>query len=289
MNFRTRTRPICFILFALAGAFWLSQPANAQSESDLRKDNESLRNELRNAQLELDSANKRIRELEAQIDQLRAALAAGGGSRPATPLPDLPEEPVSIDESVANASPRALFNALKASYAEAVKNQKSGTAKPGDKERGLYLRTVEQWTERVNRELKDKINWHVRIDETMRDPSTSQHLARLIAVDPKTGTELGDGFVVRIDRPTAMRLQRVERYADVSVLVLSGVLQPQVKVNAERSEPGPFDKDLIGPFAEFGFAVEVMSLVPPEKEKPVEEPKPAESANPESTAGAEKP
>ncbi len=285
-----KTRPLPILAWALAASAalcLLNASAAAQSESDLRRANEALRNELRDAQLRLDAANKRIRELEAQVAQLREALAAGGGA-PA-PLPDLPPEEVSIDESVPNASPRALFNALVASYAGATKDLELGTDRPDDKQRIAYARAVDSWVKAANRQFKDKITWHVRIDETMRDPNTGQHLVRLVAVDPKTDVVLGEPFVVRIDRPTAMRLQRMERYADLSVLILSGVMEPQARYNPDRQAPGPFEKDLIGPFAEFGFSVEVTSLVPPEKEKPAEGAKPAAEKSSATSVGAEKP
>ena len=183
-------------------------------------------------------------------------------SPPRSPAP-LKEEALSIDESVPNASPRALLTALKASYDKTFADQDQG--EPGTGERTGYLRLVDRWAASANRDYRTKVAWHVRVLHAQmmrRGPEV-----KVQAVDPKTDAELGDPFVITLQRSVARRFEQLQQRDEADVLVLKGTLRPQVGFNPQRKDVGPFDNPrFIGPYAEFRLTVDVSSLLPPTDE-----------------------
>lgn len=243
-------------------------PAVAQSDAQLRRENERLRSEAETLRNEVTDLKQRLADLEAsnralqeRIRQLRAGSSAGGS----TPVPPPPPPPVSIDESKPDASPRALLNAVTASYAEATKDLDPGT--PGRPDRLAFMRELDRWSKRANREHRTPIEWHVK--EIGRDRTRAGYIYHLVAVDPVHGTELGDPFDALVPAASARRLSRLREHAESDVMVLKGTLQPMITINPDRSEVGTFDNPrFIGPYAEFGFGVIATSLMPdrPEEE-----------------------
>ena len=81
----------------------------------------------------------------------------------------------------------------------------------------------------------------------------------------------GEPFFIRLNSAVRRKLAQLEQRGAIDVLVLKGVLVPQISLNPDRMEPGAFDNPrLIGPFAEFRFAVDASSLsrVPKERSRP---------------------
>ncbi len=260
----------------LAGA---TAPAS-QSDSDARRENQKLATQVADLQRELDAARKSIAAMEAEIVRLKTALAAAqravpastvpGTTGPAAPAPTAPPQ-VTIDESIPDASPNALFRALEASYQEAVHDQPIG--EPQDKVRVAYLRSLDRWVRRVNRDFRSQIQWHVRVAQ-LPGPETGGAV-RLQAVDPVTDVPLGDPIDVMPPKAQLQRLATLARRGELGVLILKGVLMPNVMLNPSRADKGPFDKPrLIGPFAEFDPRLEVSSLTEPEPEPKQEPPAP---------------
>jgi cell division protein FtsB len=235
--------------------------ASAQSDADLRRENERLRTQVSDLQRELEAARNRIDQLEREVEKLRQLLAAA----PPMPNGQAPEERVTIDESVPQASPRALLQAIKDGYMSALLDLDPG--EPDSKDREKYLRELSRWARRVNRELKSPIEWHVRITDRAIAPGDLPGL-EVVAVDPETDVVLGEPFPVRLPQATVRQLRRLEQRGALGVLVLRGVLMPEVMVNPQRDEQGLFNKPLfVGPFAEFSFWVEASSLTPPVEPK----------------------
>ncbi len=251
-------RPPLVIASVLAAA--LAAPAApAQSESDLRKENQRLQSRVTELQRELEAARTRIAELEEELKQLRSLPGAPG---PGTVTAPPPPPEASIDESVSDASPRALFNALKESYEAEMKDLEIGSDSDTAslRHRTAYLRAVQGWARRVNRELKSKVEWHVRLVPSSERPPGQQGLL-FVAVDPLSDARLGDPFLATL--PRAM-VQRLNALGASDVLLLRGVLVPQIAVNEERQSVGPFDSPrYLGPFAEFGMMVEGASVTRP--------------------------
>ena len=234
----------------------IATPARAQSDAELRRQNQELTTQVKDLQAELDAARKQLQAAEARLAALEAQLAAraaGGGSKI---IPPLEPEHVTVDESKPQASPRALFNAAVESYKQAVGSLPIGH--PGDRENVAYMRAVERWAPACERSLRMPIDWHVRVLEGRRD-----RIAILQAVDPVTDARLGDPFQVQFPKTLATRIDDLAAGGDPGVLVLKGTSIVDITVNPDRLMPGSFDKPrFVAPYAEFEVTVDVSSIVP---------------------------
>lgn len=234
--------------------------ALAQSQGDIRRESERLQAQVDDLVGELEAAKKSIQDLQEENSRLRAALnnaRQGGGGEIAPPE----EEKVTIDESKPDASPRALFNALRREHTETAADLEMG-ASAGDPARVAFLRQLRRWVAKANREYKIQIDWNVRV-VAPAIPVGRGFVLRLQAVDPVTHTELGDPFDALLNRSLAARLQNRSRRLGLNdVMLLKGVMLPRVHVNEDRTEEGPFDNPrFLGAFTEFGMTVEAQSLV----------------------------
>ncbi len=235
--------------------------AVAQSDRDLRDENQRLTTQVKHLTRELDAAKGRIQDLQRQIETLRTALAAAHRSSPPRSPTPLKEEALTIDESVPNASPRALLMALKASYDTTFADLDQGER--GSSERTIYLRAVDRWVASANRDFRIKVTWHVRVLDAQTTGAGRLEL-KVQAVDPKTKTELGDPFVIALQRSVARRFRQLQQRDLANALVLKGTLHPQVVFNRQRQDVGPFDNPrFIGPYAELHLTVDASSLLPP--------------------------
>jgi hypothetical protein len=240
--------------------------ATAQSDRDLRELNQRLQTQVNDMQRELDAARTRIADLERDLATLMRRLGRTTGSPPSTTA-QTPPERVTIDESVPNASPRALLKAIRESYTEATSDFEIGDydGMAGRRQRAAYLRAVESWARRIQREMKSSVVWHIRMLPPAEQGGEVPGL-RVRAIDPETHVELGDPFTVRLNSTIRRKLATLEQRGPIDVLVLKGVLVPQVTVNQDRMDPGPFDNPpLVGPFAEFRFIVTANSLTKPKE------------------------
>lgn len=260
-------------VLAVLAAVLFTASAPAQSESELRRENDALRARIGQLEAELEASQDRIRSLEQTIARLEAQIerlrrTSSGSSEPA----ELEPERVTIDESEPTASPRALFRALQDGYRENLGGMEIGSI--GDRNRDVYLRAVDRWASSVNREYRQPITWTVRIS----DAATLQRGVQFTvqAVDPVTDVELGDSFPVLITNRTLIR--RLEMMGDAGQLFdqkleMKGVLIPDVRVNRNRESEGAFNTPpFIGPFAEFYMGVEAQSIRPASEAQQDEQP-----------------
>jgi len=259
----TRWRILALVVASLLTS---TGKATAQSDRDLREENQRLQTQVNDMQRELDAARRRIADLERDLQALIRRLGRTTGS-PATTTAQAPPERVTIDESVPNASPRALLRATRESYTEATSGLEIGDldSMAARRQRAAYLRAVESWAKRIQREMKSAVVWHIRM-LPMAEQGGEEPGLRVRAIDPETHVELGDPFTIRLNSAVRRKLATLDQRGPIDVLVLKGVLIPQVTVNQDRMDPGPFDNPpLIGPFAEFRFVVTANSLTPPPK------------------------
>ncbi len=260
------------MLMILAAAV-LTAPAAAQSDSALRRENDALRARAGELEAELAAAQKMIQDLEKTIARLEAQVDRLSRRSSSSETPKLEPEKVTIDESIPDASPRALLRAMKESYAEQFGDMEIGPV--GDRKRDVYVRAVRKWATQVNREHRGPVNWTVLVIDA-QPPTTRGVMLNMQAVDPETDVELGDPFPVLVSSRTLIRrLEALE--ADGSLfkekLELKGVLTPDVRANANRESEGTFNNPrFIGPFAEFAFGIEGQSLRPADKIKQDESP-----------------
>ncbi len=267
----TATRSLALFLLAAALIGSIAAPTSAQgqkSPSELRRENERLAEEVADLTRELEAARKENQELNDEIKRLNQLLTQAGqtarGVRAAPP--ELEPEEVTIDETVPNASPRALLNALKASYREAAAEFDAGDPFDDGNGKTLYLRHLNRWSAKTNRELRSTIEWNVRLV----DPNSPAirvgrgYVLRLQAVDPVTDSKLGDPFDVLLSKSLATRIEdRLRREGLDNVVLLRGVLSPRIHINESRVSEGAFDNPrFIGAYAEFGFSINVQTLLP---------------------------
>jgi hypothetical protein len=246
---------------AFIASFLLAGTAYSQeSDSDLRRQNQQLTNEVQELQRRLNAAEQRNQELEQRLTQLEQQLAAGRRAAPSSStLPPLEQEEVTVDETIPHASPRALFRELVANYEKTFEGVDIGDD-DDDRSRRNFIKQVEAWRARVNREYRSPIEWHVRTIDARTGPNR-ERIVTFIAVDPKTDVRLGDSFDVVLSQILTDRLATLETRGELGVLVMRGTLIPEVRVNASRLDRGTFDNPpFISPFAEFFFRVDVASL-----------------------------
>lgn len=244
------------LALALLATTIVVAPANAQSDADLRRQNQELTTKVKDLEAELDAARKQADTLQKRIAALEAQLLArpaGGGGKV---IPPLEPEKLSIDETKPGSSPRNLFNMAVESYKQAVANMPMGT--PGDREHVAYMRTIERWEPMCERELRMPIEWTVRLIEGRRD-----RVAVLQAVDPVTDARLGDPFEVQLSKTMATRIDDLAGGGDPGVLVLKGTSIANISINPGRAMPGSFDNPrFVGPYAEFELSVDPSSITP---------------------------
>lgn len=255
-------QPRLLVIIAVLSLFTYVNPSQGQSDRDLRAENQRLKTQVKQQKKELDASKAQIAKLSNQVKDLEKALRLAQKA-PRKPTQPRVDEKVSIDESVAAASPRALFNALKSSYDQAVDGLEQGV--PGDTSYKIYSKAVQRWAIAVNREYRAKITWHVRVLGT--SPTPKGFAFELQAVDPKTNTKLGDSFFALLSKSLAKRYEQVIRRSGAEVVELKGTLVPNVTFDRTQSTPGPFNnKKFIGPYAHFEFAVDASSLQAPSEE-----------------------
>ncbi len=269
----TGFRPFASIILAVFAILMLSGTAIAQSQNEIRRENQRLRTQAADLERELEAARSEIEVLKTRIAELEDRLAERGSPASNATKPLEPEE-VTIDESEPHASPRALLKAIQDDYQEATKDLETGDGR-NSVARGLYLKKLERWSVKINRQFKKPIEWHVRLvdgDEQLTS-GAREIVMHLEAVDPVTDVTLGDGLDAALSGCSAMHLERrLDREGRNGVLILKGVLHPLVRINRDRERIdsfGPFDNPrFIGPFAEFEFEVQVQTVLPKPKEKP---------------------
>jgi len=255
---RNRLCTLSFIVAFCAGLFLPLTEAVAQSEQELRREVEQLRERNRELERELQAARQQIQTLEQAVERLSDRLRALRDDRPDED--DEFEEEVTVDESDPHASPRAMFRAMQESYRETLGDMDIGEA--AGRQRSIYLRSVERWRARINRDMRGSVAWHVRVLES--EESRAGYRLKVQAIDPKTAAALGEPFELELPRRVARRYEQLVERRQAETLALQGVLIPDVQVNSERHEAGAFNvPPLIGPFAEFNFRIEVSAVMRP--------------------------
>ncbi len=244
----------------LVGATALAAPATQQSQSDLQKEIDRLRQENEQWKTMVD-------ELKTEIAKLKAALAdqakqAQGGA-PAAPAPAAPTVPpvppadvVPADPSI---GPGGLLSMLQAEYLSAFDSAPQSPANGGESVAfNNHLRKLESWCTRANRRYIRTFTWVGRIDPaTARADNNGASMDLLF----QNGTRQ---FRVPVTLSTtqASRIRQGDRwyFGDVDV---TAVVRPRVRVDPNRSNPGAFEvPPMVGPYLTYAFDYEVRSIEP---------------------------
>jgi hypothetical protein len=241
----------------LAGTAAHAAPAPQQSQSDLQKEIDRLRQENEQWQTMVDELKKEIAKLKAALaDQAKQAQ----GSAPAAPAPTAPPAPpadvVPADPSI---GPGGLLAMLQAEYLSAFDSAPQSPANGGESVAfNNHLRKLEAWCARANRRYIRTFTWVGRIDPTTARADKNSASMDLLF---QNGTRQ---FRVPVTLTTtqASRIRQGERwyFGDVEV---TAVVRPKVRIDANRSNPGAFEvPPMVGPYLTYAFDYDVRSIEP---------------------------
>lgn len=222
-----------------------------------------LKRELTELRQELAISRARIAELERSLatatERLRdAGLAPAAAEPPVEEAEPAPGDAAEGDAERPASSPVALLRALQSEYQLSVAPVGGWTT---PRERTVYFRTLEKWLAGVNRKLRAPIDWQVRIDAIGAVGDKNVEM-RMIAIDPKSREPLGEAFDVLVPTAQARRLESGGPLLGRTIR-LKGTLSPQARFNEQRESVGRFDSPpFIGPFCEFGFAIDNPTALP---------------------------
>lgn len=214
------------------------------------------------AEDEIEALKRRIGELERQLQAARETIAilrrqlAQQGVQPEEVEV---EDPLVLPQDQPLASPEATLAAVIADYAEF----REGKTWDDEKDRRNFLREVDRWTSRMEKEYRGRVEW--TCDMVAREQLRSgEEFLMVVVRDLETGNRWSNQFEVAIPR----RLQaRAHRIPSDEPIILRGTFQLDLSINPERLERGSFDSPrFVGPFVEFGFNFDVSAIAEVERE-----------------------
>ena len=234
---------------------------------------EELLRRIRDLERQLNEARRRIADLERQLRD-RAGGDENDGA--ATQSADDAAPPATMDADDPLRSPSVLLDLLKAQYAEIT----ADLPRESERDQKNYLRALERWAGRVNREHRGRVDWIAEIDRQDR-LDTGDYLLDVIVISPEDGQPLGQRFAIELPDRFESAFNRIP---EGSLVRIKGVFKPDIRINPDREEAGTFDVPwFIGPFAEFGYTVQVQSIAAVEDLPPL--PLPGEDGLGEEDAG----
>jgi hypothetical protein len=252
--FMTRSMLRPAILAVLAVTALCVRPVSAQAtDADLLRENERLTAQVRDLEAALKAAMARIASLEGEI----ATLRTGGTSVSTAPKTPAPPSPSSD-------TPVGMIATIKAAFAKAVEDGEIERAASSRDEAGRIreFRALRKWVASANRTFKTTIEWPVVVLDS-KVSSPAEGVLQVQVWDPATQTSASEPFFVSVPRRVVDRVNR-PRSADEegpAVFVLNGVFVPDIRVNENRTEVGPFDNpSFIAPMVEMTWLVEAKGV-----------------------------
>lgn len=240
-----RFAPLVLILAAFLAPAPTAFAQDAQSPAQLRRENDALREHIRELEAELQRTHEEIHELSEEIEALRAQRQERRTTLPTSPIDD---SPGSVPED-RFACPAALKLWLDADYAHAFTNI------PEPK-----VQTLRHWVRRTQLE-RSTVLWDLRI---LGWEPEAPNTARVIAFDWQTGE----------NRCQPFRLTLTERDAEIIRFspelrewTIEGVFGAN-PVILRDGDPLPIADDLIGQSVRFDWTMTVRSLEPFEADNP---------------------
>ncbi len=274
---RTLLIPFMLAAFLVNG----TAPAQPDTPAALRQQIDRLQQQIDALRAELDALRESNTRLTSENEALRRALAerepiAGGAENtgedarapraPHSPaaghgVPPLPAKaPMRFK---ASASPDALFIALVIEYAETFRDMPI-TDEASEKARG---RAVLEWTKSVRATSRSRPTWLTRITDLGGPDDRNNRTARVTILDPISLEPIADPFRLTIPEKFAKRLAdarpKNNRDGPAPLWKMHVEMKAMPVYQPGRLTPGPFDYPrFIGPFAGFGYAVEILSISP---------------------------
>jgi hypothetical protein len=231
-------------------------PAPQQSQSDLQKEIDRLRQENEQLSNTVEQLKKEIAALKAAADAAKQAPSAAP-TAPTAPAPTAP--PADVVPADPSIGPGGLLSMLQAEYLSAFDSAPRTPADGGEAVQfSNHLKKLEAWCTRMNRRYVRTFSWVGRIDPpSIRVEKTSASMDLLF----QNGTRQ---FRVPVTLSTtqASRVRQGDRwyFGDVDV---TAVVRPRVRVDPARSNPGAFEvPPMVGPYLTYAFEYEVRSIEP---------------------------
>lgn len=243
---------------APAGDPSLQSAPQGESQSDLRKENDRLRQHVQRLEGDLQAALERIRQLEAQLAGAAPTQAPAAGGNPA-PVPANPA-----------LGPGGLLSALRADYysAETGLAGRDVPAAPGDdaetrKAWTAYQRAVEPWIQREQRKTTE-VQWIGTVDPT----SVTQRGREVAMVVVFSNGGRDFRTPITVDSGVADRLRGSDGAITRAPVSVQAIVTPRLTLNPKRPDTGAFDNPpLVAPFIEFGYDLKVRVVLPADKAK----------------------
>lgn len=239
------------------------------SVSELRRENEQLRQRIDELEAQLTKSQESINQLLEQVRELNARVAelqrlleqrpaspsdsagADSGAETEATTPTLAELP----ESKPFVAPEGLLAFVRKSYAENF----GGVSVPFESSevRGRYLRDLEGWANSLRRTQRGQIEWLIEVRNVVS--SESPMVVEYRVLDRATRLPYSERlFAMQVPS----RFERRLREAESQTWLLRGVAGIDVMINRERESMGFFDvTPFIGPYVEFGFNLNVNALL----------------------------
>jgi hypothetical protein len=247
----------------LAAVLFLARAASAQqpavSDSDLRRENDQLKQRVAQLETQLAEAQRRAQTMQTEIERLRKLIASGGGGgKSASPTtPDAPEGEAEAFEPAPEeplASPASMFNTLVKDY------EKDLTPLPREsrQDQQRYLAEARKWAAKAIREIKGKVDWTISNVSVTGEPRGERDVSFQV-VNPANGKPYGPVVTAKMRGDLA---QKLANQPPESQWKITGMANAAPKVVPERDKPGAFDKpqSFIGPYVEFAFELNTLTV-----------------------------
>lgn len=244
-----------------------AQPAQADdSQSDLRKENDRLRQQVKTLEGDLQAALDRIKELEARLAKVNATPQSPPATAPLpTPMPANP----ALGPGGLLSTLQADYNSPEAGFAGKDVPMGGPGSDPATRQAWTnHQRALESWIAREQRKVNE-VQWVGTID-----PATIEQRGRdvaMVVVFTNGGRDFRTPIVV--DQGLVERLRAADGAVTQAPIVVNAIASPRLTINPNRAETGPFDNPpLVAPFVEFGYDLKVRVLLPADRAKQATKP-----------------
>ncbi|MEE2681558.1 MAG: hypothetical protein VX641_04210 [Planctomycetota bacterium] len=240
-----------------------------------------LHERVHSLETRIELLERRILELSERLERMLAASddpsSEDGAEEPSessattTPAATPAATP---DQSPARdplSSPAAVADALRQQFdAEMMKDPSFvlGLNSSDPRAQKEADRVLQSWVRRQEGRYRKRITWPITIDDGRELPNGEW--AFTITVTGPDGAAEGPAFTQRVARRIAQRMAGWRDRADLSRLLMKGMLEPTLEIIPRKPEPGLYnsevlienDEVLISEWVRFEFSVRLTTIIP---------------------------
>lgn len=244
------------------------QQEDDQSMIELRRENDTLREQIAALEGSLAARDQLLAELQATLAELRIEVQALRQETPAQSAPNqTPAAPPSAMPENASlptdpfGAPEALFEFTRSSYEETFSMDAPAFDAMDHPEtaRRMHMQELARWARKLSRQATGPVEWTievVRLDRLDRDSELQFRV-----VQPGSNLHYSDReFITQVDGSLYRMMSRDSNYTQ-GHWVLAGRIQVQPNIEPALTERLAFDVPaFVGPYVTFGFDLDVRSL-----------------------------